>query len=99
MRLARLWYQIGWKDRVVPAEEMRCGGCSTHKSCTYGLVPCFRAYQVEKCSQCSEFPCGKIREMLKRSEESRNKCAQRCTPEEYAMLEKAFFAKEQNLMK
>lgn len=97
--LARLWYKIGWRDTVVPPEEMRCCGCSFHKECTYGLVACTEAHQVKKCNQCAAFPCEKIRDMLKRSEEYREKCRQVCTREEYALLEKAFFHKEHNLRK
>lgn len=97
--LALLWYKIGWRDTVAASEEMRCTGCSSHKACTYGLVACTKAHNVEKCNQCAQFPCEKIRDMLKRSEAYQKKCRQVCTREEYALLEKAFFHKERNLQK
>ena len=50
-------------------------------------------HNVEKCNQCGQFPCEKIQDMLKRSEEYREKCAQVCSPEEYALLEKLFSIK------
>ena len=78
---------------------MRCTGCSSHKECTYGLVACTKAHNVEKCNQCARFPCEKIQDMLKRSEEYREKCRQVCSREEYALLKKAFFEKERNLQK
>lgn len=61
---AQLWYRIGWRERVVPNEEIACTGCSSHKQCTYQLVECTKAHNVEKCSLCEEFPCVKIRDML-----------------------------------
>lgn len=65
--VAKLWYKVGWRDRVVSNEEITCTGCSSHKLCTYGLVDCTRKHNVEKCNQCTEFPCEKILNMLKRS--------------------------------
>ncbi len=28
---AELWYRIGWRDRLVSKEEIKCDGCSSHK--------------------------------------------------------------------
>ena len=55
--VAELWYRVGWRDSVVSNEEIICTGCSSHKSCTYGLVDCTKEHGVEKCNQCKEFPC------------------------------------------
>lgn len=96
---AQLWHKVGWRDCVVANEEMACTGCSSHKTCTYGLVDCIRRHGVEKCNQCGEFPCGKINTMLERSAAYQQKCREVCTAQEYAMLEKAFFNKENNLKK
>lgn len=98
-RVAELWYSVGWRDRVVSAEEIACSGCSSHWQCTYGLVECTRAHGVEKCNQCPEYPCGRIDEMLRRSQIYRERCRKLCTPEEFSSLEKAFFNKEENLKK
>lgn len=98
-RVAELWYRVGWRDRIISNEEIACTGCSSHKQCTYGLVECTRAHQVEKCSQCSRFPCGKTEALLSRSAVYQERCRQVCTAEEYAVLEKAFFQKENNLRK
>lgn len=98
-RAAELWYRIGWRDTVVSAAEIRCGGCSPHKKCTYNLVECTKAHAVEKCNLCAEFQCEKIRTMLERSADYRQKCREVCTAEEYAQLERAFFNKENNLKK
>lgn len=98
-RVAELWYRSGMRDSIPPPEEMACTGCSSHKSCTYGLVDCTRAHGVEKCSQCASFPCEKLRAMLEKSGKIQEICRAVCTPKEYAALEKPFFHKEENLKK
>ena len=98
-RVAELWYKVGWRDRVVSNDEIKCTGCSSHKQCTYQLVECTKEHGVKKCNQCEIFPCEKIDNMLKRSEEYRKKCENICTDDEYTALEKAFFNKENNLIK
>lgn len=97
--VAELWYKVGWKECVVSNEEIACSGCSSHKQCTYQLVECTRERGVYKCNQCNEFPCGKINAMLKRSAEYKKKCEEVCSEQEYIILEKAFFEKENNLKK
>lgn len=96
---AELWHRIGWRDSVVPDDEIACGGCSAQKACTYGLVECTGRHGVETCSRCKEFPCGTIAEMLERSKAYQKQCKELCSPEEYRTLQKAFFNKEQNLRK
>lgn len=98
-KVAELWYKVGWRDTVVSNEEIACTGCSSHKTCTYGLVDCTRNHGVEKCNQCGKFPCSKIEDMLKRSREYQEKCRELCSEKEYFALKKAFFDKENNLRK
>ena len=98
-KTAMLWYKVGWRDKIVSNEEIQCSGCSSHKQCTYKLVECTKEHNVQKCNRCSEFPCEKILEMLKRSEEYKQRCKEVCSEKEYIMLEKAFFDKENNLKK
>lgn len=97
--VAELWYRVGWRDRIVSNEEIQCTGCSSHKKCTYQLVECTKSHNVEKCNQCTSFPCDKISNMLKRSSEYQKKCKTVCSINEYKMLEKAFFDKENNFKK
>lgn len=96
---AELWFKIGWRDRVVSADEIKCTGCSSHKSCTYGLVACTGKHGVQKCNQCEEFPCDKITDMLNRSKDYQKRCKEVCTAEEYRILKESFFNKEENLRK
>jgi len=94
---AKLWHRVGWRDTVVSADEMRCSGCSPQKQCAYGLMECVKSKGKEKCGDCPDFPCVKIREMLERSELYREKCGKVCTEDEYRSLEEAFFQKRENL--
>lgn len=98
-KVAELWFRVGWRDRIVPIDEIRCFGCTSHKHCTYHLVECIKENNVEKCNQCSRFPCYKIKDMLRRSNEYEKKCREVCTDEEYQMLKLSFFNKEENLQK
>lgn len=98
-KVSELWYRVGWRDRIVPIEEIRCFGCTSHKQCTYHLVECIKENNVEKCNQCSSFPCYIIKNMLRRSKEYEKKCREVCTDEEYQMLKLSFFNKEDNLQK
>ncbi|MDO5559863.1 MAG: DUF3795 domain-containing protein [Oscillospiraceae bacterium] len=96
---AELWFRVGWRDHIVSIEEIRCTGCSSHKTCTYGLVECTKEHNVEKCSQCTEFPCIKINKMLNKSFQDKEKCKKICNEKEYKMLADSFFNKEENLRK
>ena len=98
-KVAELWYKIGWRDKIVSADEIKCSGCSEHKNCTYNLVSCVKVNKVEKCKQCECFPCEKINKMLMLSKQYQKKCKEICSSEEYAALEQSFFHKENNLMK
>lgn len=98
-KVAEIWYRIGFRDKIVSNDEIKCDGCSSHKKCTYNLVECTHNHKAEKCNMCNEFPCDKINDMLKRSKEYQKKCREVCSEEEYKTLEKAFFDKENNLKK
>lgn len=97
--VAELWHRVGWRSTIVACEEIACTGCSGHRDCTYHLLSCTAAHHVEKCNQCPEFPCSRIHELLARSAAYQERCREVCTAAEYAALERAFFRKEQNLLK
>lgn len=97
--VAKLWFKIGWRDKIISTDEIKCSGCSAHKSCTYGLVDCTRKHGVEKCNQCKEFSCDKITDMLSRSKFYQERCKTICTAQEYQTLKDSFFNKEENLKK
>ena len=93
-KVAELWLRVGWIDSITSIEKMKCLGCSSHKQCTYHLVECIKKNNVQKCNQCSKFPCYKVHDMLQRSNEYEKKCREVCTDEEYGMLKAAFFNKD-----
>lgn len=98
-KVAKLWYRVGWRNRIVSNEEINCSGCSTHKQCTYQLVECVQAHGVKKCNQCNMYPCKKLTDILHSVEKYKKICKEKCTQEEYNILAKAFFEKEMNLNK
>lgn len=97
--VAELWHRVGWRERIVPWREMQCGGCSPHKRCAYQLLDCVQKKKIEKCKQCAEFSCEKIKDMLNRSKVYEERCKTVCSKDEHHRLKVAFFQKEENLMK
>lgn len=97
--VAELWFRLGFSSEIISNAEIKCGGCSSHKTCTYGLVDCTKKHGVTKCNACGEFPCKKINDMLERSRIFEKLCRERCSNEEIEALDKAFFHKEENLKK
>jgi hypothetical protein len=96
-KFAELWYRVEWRDRVETPEEIRCSGCSSHKSCIYGIVECINKKNVQNHHQCEKFPtCGKIKRMLKRTKRYEQRCRALCSDTEFMILKKAFFEKETN---
>ncbi len=96
-RLAQLWHRIGWRDRVVEPDEMRCSGCGSGKGCAYQLRECCAENNVERCTQCSCFPCERIAALLEKSAYNRSRCFEVCSEEEFALLDRAFYQKEKYL--
>ena len=97
--VAELWHKVGWTKSILSPDEIKCTGCTSHKICTYGLIDCIKKHNIQKCNQCSEFPCKKIDEMLQRTKYYQNKCKKLCSESEFMALSKAFFEKEENLKK
>ena len=95
---AEFWAKAGWRDRVVSNDEIRCCGCGSRGACSFMLLPCLKSHQVKACRECPEFTCDKIADMLRRSAEKERQCRAACENEaEFAMLLRAFYAKEGNL--
>ena len=95
---ALFWHRIGWRDRVVSNEEIRCSGCGSHETCSFMILSCLREKGIGKCGECADFCCGRIKDVLSRSEkkeeEARSMCA---SEEEFLMLKRAFWNKAENL--
>lgn len=95
---AVFWHKIGWRDRVVGNDEIKCTGCGCRSVCSFMLLPCTKEHGVKMCRECDEFVCEKVRKVLASSEEKRKMCEKLCeSPEEFQMLVRAFYEKEKNL--
>ena len=95
---AEFWFRAGWRDHVLPPEEMRCGGCGSRGKCSYMLLPCTREHGAAACAQCPDFVCDKVKKMYENSAEKKRACREACeTEEEFAMLCRAFYEKEKNM--
>ena len=60
-KVAELWYRVGWRDTVVNNEEIVCEGCSSHKSCTYGLVDCTESMVLKNAINVKSFRAIRLR--------------------------------------
>ena len=95
---AEFWHKVGWRERVVTGEEIRCRGCGTRGSCAFMILPCMREHQTDDCKKCPEYPCEKISEMLRCSDIKKSECRACCDdPDEWKMLKRAFYEKRKNL--
>ena len=95
---AVFWQQVGWRDRVVSNDEIRCQGCGSRQSCAFMLLPCLQKKGLDKCSNCSEYPCSKIRRMLAQSTEKEALCRNTCGNDRmFTLMKRAFYEKEKNL--
>lgn len=95
---AVFWYKVGWRNRVVSNDEIKCTGCGCRSVCSFMLLPCTKEHGVKMCRECDEFVCEKVRKVLVSSEEKRKICEKFCeSPEEFQMFVRAFYEKEKNL--
>lgn len=95
---AEFWREVGWRDHIVSNDEIRCRGCGTRQRCTFMILPCMNEHGISRCADCTGYPCEKITDMLKRSEIKAEECRAHCTDEEeWQMLKRAFYEKEENL--
>ena len=95
--VAVLWKSVGWRAQVVKPEEIACGGCHSVEWCRHGIRECALEHGVKSCGQCRGYPCEKVKEMPERTEVDLEICRRICTPEDFAVLEKAFFRKRENM--
>ena len=67
-RIAQLWFRLGFRDRVVSANEIKCNGCQKKPDCSYGLTNCEHLIGKENCGECKFFPCPKFNAVFKKSD-------------------------------
>ena len=96
-RTAELWMRIGYRDHVVPVQEIACTGCKPENWCRYHIVKCCEDRGIRTCAECPEYPCANMKVCFEVTGSFEPKCREVCTDEEYQQLRKAFFEKEKNL--
>lgn len=96
--VAVFWHRIGWRDRVVSNEEIKCTGCGCRPSCSFMILPCQKEKGVTDCKKCGEYRCELIEKMLVGSYEKEKMLRSVCeSEEEVQMLKRAFYEKKENL--
>ena len=96
---AELWMKIGYRDHIVSIEEIACTGCKPENWCRYHAVKCCEEKRIKTCAECNEYPCSNIQDCFAVTKSFEPKCRQVCSDQEYEILKRAFFEKEQNLKK
>ena len=99
LHTAELWMKIGYRDHIVSNEEIACTGCKPENWCRYHIVKCCQEKGIKTCAECDEYPCATMQDCFSVTKSFEPKCREVCTDQEYEMLKKAFFEKEQNLKK
>jgi hypothetical protein len=96
-KTAELWFKIGYRNRVVTNDEIKCYGCKTDNWCRYDIVHCVTAKGVDNCGKCEDYPCSKINEAFEKTVAFVPACKKICSSDEYDTMTKAFFEKKKNL--
>lgn len=96
-RAAEIWYKIGWRDRILSPDEMKCYGCLSVKNCVYGIKECCKKKKIDNCGYCAKMPCGKLKRMFDRNKKYKEISKTLLTEEEYEILKVAFWTKEERL--
>jgi hypothetical protein len=95
---ANLWFRLGFLDHVADNDEIACRGCPPPNPCRYEIVACAEAKNAATCGACGELHgCARIAEALARTERYTITLRSKCTRVEYAILDRAFFRKRENL--
>jgi hypothetical protein len=99
-KVAVLWYKVGYRDRIVPPEELACSGCFSRTYCDRMYVrECVLKKCVENCGKCENYPCENIVKAFEQTASFAKKIKNKCSKAEYVRLRKAFFEKKKNLDK
>ncbi|HEY9060571.1 MAG TPA: DUF3795 domain-containing protein [Pseudobacteroides sp.] len=96
-KTAKLWYKIGYRDKVVSNNEIKCTGCKPKNWCRYQIIQCVSSRKIANCGQCELYPCEKISETFRKTMIFEPNCRKTCKNEEHEIMKKAFFEKKKNL--
>ena len=97
--VADMWLMIGWRDTVVPPEELTCNGCESLEICELGIRDCVLEKGLDSCGECFEYPCSKLINIFENNEKEAVICQSKFSPNDYKIFQKAFFSKKERLDK
>jgi len=96
-QLAELWFRVGFRDKILSANEMQCNGCTKDSSCRYKINDCKHRGDKKNCGECDFYPCDKISIAFEKANIYRISCKSKCTDNELFIMEKTFFNKQNTL--
>ena len=94
---AVMWNKVGWRDVVLPPEEIACHGCSSASWCRYAIRKCVLDKGINNCGECHDYPCDILLKTFERTELYAKDCRQKISEEDYEGFQRAFFSKRENL--
>ena len=93
--VAHLWLRLGFRDRLVSNDEIRCYGCRPENNCAYReLRDCAFQRRLTNCGMCHGYPCELTELAFRKSAELRKRIER--SPE-FIRGYAAFFRKKENL--
>lgn len=97
---ALMWKRVGWRDTVLSTDEIKCGGCRTVEWCRYSDIrECAVEKDLDNCGECREYSCDKISRVFKQTDAYAGQCRKVFSKEDFAVLSRTFFTKNNNLDK
>ena len=96
-KIAELWYRLGFRDKILRPEDLKCTGCHKDKFCNHNLNQCEHLGHKNNCGECDCFPCDKINSVFKKTDNTSMECKNKCSNSEYHTLYNAFFVKREML--
>ncbi|MFX1238022.1 MAG: DUF3795 domain-containing protein [Promethearchaeota archaeon] len=94
---ALLMDKIGWPRDLENPEAMKCNGCEDIENCEYGVKECCLDKGLQNCGQCEGYLCENIKKAFEITAGYEVKFKSILNQKEYAIFQKAFFSKKQNL--
>ncbi|MCI5801487.1 MAG: hypothetical protein MR014_04800 [Oscillospiraceae bacterium] len=76
---------------------MGCTGCRPENRCRYRVAAYAQRHKVSHCSVCPEYLCGTLLDAFEQTARFEPACRAVCSPEEYDLIDRAFFQKRKNL--
>jgi diamine N-acetyltransferase len=93
--VARLWFDLGLRDRVVTPDEISCKGCLPENRCAYTVQRnCAFQKGYRNCGYCREYPCAIVADTFRITEETHRRAADISG---FESIYRAFFMKKENL--